>query len=385
MAVREYWEIKWIEWINVQQDWVTQVSLTDTFNFVWGWTVTDTGWVATINIPQWVTWYREDVTAWSATYTFQHSPATTTSFLVFTDSWTLMFLGVDYTYDPDTETITFLSLGNSEAAYIWVAHAIVQWWGIGDMVKSVYDPTNINSSAFQMDNFIDGTNKHYISTAEKTSISTALQPNDNISNLYNDTWYITSVDLPTKTSDLQNDSWFITAANIPTKTSQLNNDSWFITSSSVPTKTSELQNDSWFVTNQVSNWAYDSTWDWDNTTAPSKNAVYDKMETVVSSVSWKQDTLVSWTNIKTINNTSLLWSGNISITWAWWDVVWPSNSTDSHIAVFDWATGKLLKDSWLTIQVTNSVPTWASICDVYYNGWTIYLYTWAVRNNITLE
>lgn len=30
-------------------------------------------------------------------------------------------------------------------------------------------------------------------------------------------------------------------------------------------------------------------------------------------VSWKQDTLVSWTNIKTINNVSLLWSWNISI------------------------------------------------------------------------
>jgi hypothetical protein len=44
------------------------------------------------------------------------------------------------------------------------------------MVKAVYDPTNINSSAFDMDNFIDGTNKHYVTTAEKTSISTALQP-----------------------------------------------------------------------------------------------------------------------------------------------------------------------------------------------------------------
>lgn len=39
-------------------------------------------------------------------------------------------------------------------------------------------------------------------------------------------------------------------------------------------------------------------------------------------VSWKQDTLVSWTNIKTINNVSLLWSWNISISG------WGSNIID---------------------------------------------------------
>lgn len=284
MAVREFWEIKWIQWINVQEDWVTQVSIADTVNIVWWWTVTDVWWVATINIPQWVTWYREDVSAGSATYTFVNSPATATSFLVFTDSWTLLFSGIDYTYDPATETITFLSLGANEAAYIWVAHAVVQWWWIGDMVKAVYDPTNINSSAFDMDNFIDGTNKHYVSTSEKGLISTALQPGDNVSELVNDAWYITSADVPTKTSDLQNDSGFITSADVPTKTSELVNDSGF------------------------------------------------------------------------------------------WDVSWPNSSTDWNIAVFDWATGKLIKDSGLNIQVVTTQPT-GDLCSVYYDNWTIYLYT----------
>lgn len=300
MAVREYWEIKWLEWINVQKDWVTEVSLTDTLNFVWGWSVTDVGWVATINIPQWVTWYREDVTAGSASYTFVHSPATSTSFLVFTDSGTLMFLGIDYTYDPDTETITFLSLGANEAAYIWVAHALVQWGWIWDMVKAVYDPTNINSSAFDMDNFIDGTNKHYVTTQERNDISTALQPFDNVSELVNDAWYITSASLPTKTSDLQNDSGFITSADVPTKTSELQNDSGFLTSA--------------------------------------------------------------------------------------WDVYWPSSSTNWNIVLFDGATGKLIKDSGLNIQVTNSQPT-GDLCSVYYNNWTIYLYTTVtpIWDNILLE
>lgn len=237
MAVREHWEIKWIKWVAVQENWVTQVSTADTINIVWWWTVTDVWWVATINIPQWATWYREDVTAGSATYTFVNSPATSTSFLVFTDSGTLLFSGIDYTYDPDTETITFLSLWANEAAYIWVAHALVNWWWIWDMVKSVYDPTNINSSAFNMDNFIDGTNKHYVSTAEKSKIANAVE--------------------------------------------------------------------------------------------------------------------------------------------------WPASVEDGNIAVFDGTTGKLIKDSWLKIQIVNSMPLWVK-CDVYYNNdWTISLFPTDVNYLIT--
>ena len=29
-----------------------------------------------------------------------------------------------------------------------------------------------------------------------------------------------------------------------------------------------------------------------------------------------------------------------------WDVTWPSSSTDADIALFDWATWKIIKDSW---------------------------------------
>ena len=33
--------------------------------------------------------------------------------------------------------------------------------------------------------------------------------------------------------------------------------------------------------------------------------------------------------------------------WQWsWDVVWPNSATDWHVAVFDWATGKIIKDWW---------------------------------------
>jgi hypothetical protein len=46
------------------------------------------------------------------------------------------------------------------------------------------------------------------------------------------------------------------------------------------------------------------------TTPPTQNEVIDKINELVDG---KQDTLVSGTNIKTINNTSILGSGNIAL------------------------------------------------------------------------
>ena len=71
------------------------------------------------------------------------------------------------------------------------------------------------------------------------------------SQLENDSGFITNAAIPTKTSQLTNDSGFITNADIsiPSKTSQLTNDSGFITNAAIPTKTSQLTNDSGFITN----------------------------------------------------------------------------------------------------------------------------------------
>ena len=70
-----------------------------------------------------------------------------------------------------------------------------------------------------------------------------------VSELINDTGFITNAGIPSKTSQLTNDSGFITNADIsiPTKTSQLTNDSGFITNAAIPTKTSQLTNDSGFA------------------------------------------------------------------------------------------------------------------------------------------
>lgn len=83
-----------------------------------------------------------------------------------------------------------------------------------------------------------------------------------VSELTNDSGFITSADLPepvvvpTKTSELTNDSGFITAEalpefqNVPTKVSELTNDTGYITSADIPTKVSQLTNDSSFITEE---------------------------------------------------------------------------------------------------------------------------------------
>ncbi len=64
--------------------------------------------------------------------------------------------------------------------------------------------------------------------------------------------------------------------------------------------------------------------------------------------------------------------------WAWWwswDVVWPASSTDWHLAVFDWATGKLIKDWW-------SVPTVPTNISSFNNdSWYLTSATWVTSVN----
>mgnify|MGYP001105822298 CR=1 FL=1 len=121
---------------------------------------------------------------------------------------------------------------------------------------------------------------------------------EKVSELVNDSQYQTKANLDTALASKAN------ASDIPTKTSQLANDSGFTTSTEVsttyatkaevPTKTSQLTNDSTYQTK-----------------ANLDTALATKADK--SSLASKQDKLVSGTNIKTINDQSLLGSGNISI------------------------------------------------------------------------
>lgn len=62
------------------------------------------------------------------------------------------------------------------------------------------------------------------------------------------TGFASTEDIPTKLSQLQNDSQFITSASVPTKVSQLANDKNYATTSQIPTKISQLDNDKSYLT-----------------------------------------------------------------------------------------------------------------------------------------
>lgn len=131
----------------------------------------------------------------------------------------------------------------------------------------------------------------------------------------------------------------------------------------------------------VSDTEYSGAWDWKTDIAPSQNAVYDKIEAVVGSIptdnaqlangSWY---ITSWdlpdfttyqlksnmvTSLNSADDTHYPTAKAVkdAITSSWgWDVSWPSSSVDWHLAVFDWATGKLIKDWW-------AVPTPTTVVD----------------------
>ena len=69
------------------------------------------------------------------------------------------------------------------------------------------------------------------------------------------------------------------------------------------------------------------------------------ISSVTSSKSWKTTTVTMDFTDPNMADFSfqvqdwLDWEGS-------WDVLWPNSATDWHLAVFDWATGKLIKDWW---------------------------------------
>lgn len=81
--------------------------------------------------------------------------------------------------------------------------------------------------------------------------SSALPVQNKVIKAYVDGGLSTKADvssLPTKVSDLTNDSGYITSSALPTKVSDLTNDSGFITASAIPTNVSAFTNDCGYLT-----------------------------------------------------------------------------------------------------------------------------------------
>lgn len=72
------------------------------------------------------------------------------------------------------------------------------------------------------------------------------------------------------------------------------------------------------------------------------------------------------------------WQDGGGGSWSW-DVVWPASSTDGDVAIFDWATGKLIKDGSVALSTLSSaaslassaVQPWDNISDLNNDSWYI--------------
>jgi hypothetical protein len=109
---------------------------------------------------------------------------------------------------------------------------------------------------------------------------------------------------------------------------------------------SDLNNDVWYITSAPVSSVNSQTWavvlDADDISDSSTTNKF-VTQTDKDSWDWKQDKLVSWTNIKTVNWNSILGDGNLTISWlpAWWT-------------------------NWQIIMMVNGVATWVNPADVWF-------------------
>jgi len=62
------------------------------------------------------------------------------------------------------------------------------------------------------------------------------------------------------------------------------------------------------------------------------------------------DNTISWLTADTIKEAI----DEVVSWWGAWDVVWPASAVDSNVVLFDWTTGKIIKDWGLTLSWTNT-------------------------------
>ena len=174
-------------------------------------------------------------------------------------------------------------------------------------LKSTVDMSDLAKDGM-LENVTLNTNNELVfsfnADAGKEDIKVALKGGD-----FNPDSYYTKTVIDTKLADKADKTEIPT---IPTKVSAFENDKGYLTETQVlseyalkselPTKVSQLSNDKGYLTEHQDISGKVNTSDF----VTYKNEVTTKLAT-------KQDTLVSGTNVKTINNQSILGSGNITI------------------------------------------------------------------------
>lgn len=107
-----------------------------------------------------------------------------------------------------------------------ISNPLVAVAGSGDMLRSTYDPTNVNADAFSMENMIEGVTKKILTSTERTKLNNLSGTNTGDQDL---TPYLTSATAAATYQPIGSYLTSISGLNI----SQLTNDSGYITSAAL--------------------------------------------------------------------------------------------------------------------------------------------------------
>lgn len=108
-------------------------------------------------------------------------------------------------------------------------------------------------------------------------------------------------------------------------------------------------------------WASYTAWTWIDITSNEISIDEDVVQTVgnmVDNLTWADDD--HYPTAKAVAD---------AISWGWlWDVIWPASSTDWDIVLFDWVSGKIIKDSWALLS--SKLDASALSDNNYWGGWS---------------
>jgi hypothetical protein len=236
-----------------------------------------------------------------------------------------------------------------------LANSVIPWVALTDTftVSTSSDLTTL-SSADQWDiAIVSSENKTYVLSQAPYSTASnwkqILSPTGWVTSVNGQTWAVT-LSIPTDTSDLTNWAGYLTSS---TWVTTFNWNSWAITVNAyapwntwstwqVLTKTAdgyEYQNAPVTSVNG-STWAVtglQTTSNLKKSLSDNSDSYYPSQKAVKTAVDAKQATLVSWTNIKTINWNSILGSWNLTVSWL------PSGWTE-----------------WQILMIVGWTPTWVT-------------------------
>lgn len=101
-------------------------------------------------------------------------------------------------------------------------------------------------------------------------------------------------------------------------------------------------------------------------------------------LAWKQDTLVSWTNIRTINGASVMWSWDIIVTWWTWYTAWTGiDITGWVISATWWVWWQDIYDAIVDASGNGDYTTiWAAVAAGKYN---LYIKNWNYTEEAALD